>query len=219
VIVDEAIAGLIATNDSPTLLGNATTLTATLTAGSNVSYTWNLGDGKLRRGAVVAHAYPSTGTFTATATAENSVSVATITTTVTSVCTNVQSVSITGPTTALSGTAIILYAVYLPADATGVILGWDNGTVGASASYTWTEVGVYTVVVTAAAACGDPVTATYPVTVTNVCTAVESVNIAGPTSVPSGTAVTLHASYTPADATGVALLWDNGTPGPSAEYT
>jgi subtilisin-like proprotein convertase family protein len=77
VIVDEAIAGLSAANDSPTFLGNATTLTATLTAGSNVSYTWNLGDGELRRGAVVAHAYPSAGTYTATVTAENSVSVLT----------------------------------------------------------------------------------------------------------------------------------------------
>jgi hypothetical protein len=226
VIVDQAIAGLSATNDSPTLLGSATRLTATITAGSNVSYTWTLGDGALRRGAVVAHTYPSTETYTATVVAENSVSVFTATTIVTSVCTDVQSVSITGPTSALSGTAITLYAFYLPDDATNVVLAWNNsaagasanGTVGVSATYTWTEVGAQTAVVTAAAPCGDPITATHPVTVTDVCTEVESVSITGPTSVPSGTAVTLHASYLPADATGVALAWDNGTPGPSAAY-
>jgi hypothetical protein len=127
-------------------------------------------------------------------------------------------VSITGPTSALSGTAITLYAFYLPAGATNVALAWNNGAVGASAAYTWTELGVRTVVVTATAPCGDPVTATHPVTVTDICTEVESVGIIGPTSVPSGTAVTLHASYLPADATGVALAWDNGTPGPSAAY-
>jgi hypothetical protein len=218
VVVDEAIAGLSAANDSPTVLGNVTTLTATLTAGSNVSYTWNLGDGELRRGMVVAHAYPSTGTYTATVTAENSVSVFTATTIVTSVCTDVQSVSITGPTTALSGTAITLYAFYLPDDATGVTLAWDNGTIGASAAYTWTELGVRTIVVTATAPCGDSVTATHSVTVTTDCTPVSSVSIDGPTRVPSGTAVTLSASYLPADATGVALLWNNGTTGPNAEY-
>jgi|GEM_PF-861398 len=143
---------------------------------------------------------------------------ATHTVTVTSVCTEVQSVSISGPTTALSGTAITLHAAYTPTDATGVALLWDNGAVGASAEYVWTSPGVYTAVVTATGACGTPVTATHTVTVTEVCTEVQSVSISGPTTALSGTAITLHAVYTPTDATGVALLWDNGVVGESAEY-
>jgi heme exporter protein D len=133
-------------------------------------------------------------------------------------CTPVQTVSIDGPTTALSGTAITLYASYTPADATGAALTWDNGTVGSSAQYVWSEVGVHTVVVTATGACGAPVTATYAVTVTSMCTPVQAVNVDGPTSALIGTAITLYASYLPMDATGATLLWDNGTVGEQAEY-
>ncbi len=38
VVVQEAVADLVATNDSPTILGGTTTLTATLTAGTDVTY-------------------------------------------------------------------------------------------------------------------------------------------------------------------------------------
>jgi PKD repeat protein len=86
VIVDEAITGLSAVNDSPTLLGNETTLTATITAGSNVVYGWDFGDesgvvsGTL---AVVTHTYAVYGSYNVVVTATNSVSVLTTTTTVT----------------------------------------------------------------------------------------------------------------------------------------
>jgi hypothetical protein len=82
-ITDVPIAGLVATNDSPTVLGQATTLMATITDGSNVVYTWAFGDGDPGSGAVVAHTYPTTGTYTAVVTASNSVSVVPATTTVT----------------------------------------------------------------------------------------------------------------------------------------
>jgi len=94
---EQAIAGLVATNDSPTLLGDLTTLTATITAGSNVSYTWSFGDDTTGSGAVVTHTYPAVGVYTAVVTASNSVSVLTATTTVT--------VSPTGP---------VEHYVYLP---------------------------------------------------------------------------------------------------------
>ena len=77
------ITGLAATNDSPTPLGQATTLTATVIAGSNVTYTWAFGDGVTGSGAVVTHTYTDTGSYTAVITAGNSVSVLTATTTVT----------------------------------------------------------------------------------------------------------------------------------------
>jgi len=82
-ITDALIEGLVANNDSPTVLGQVTTLTATITRGSNVAYTWALGDGDTGSGAVVAHTYPATGTYTAVVTASNSVNVVPATTTVT----------------------------------------------------------------------------------------------------------------------------------------
>jgi RHS repeat-associated protein len=80
---DVAIAGLSAVNDSPTELGQATTLTATVTAGTHVTYTWAFGDQQLDRGAVVTHTYAATGAYTAIVTASNLASVVTATTRVT----------------------------------------------------------------------------------------------------------------------------------------
>ena len=82
-ITDVPITGLTATNDSPTELGNVTTLTATVTAGSNVAYGWTFGDGETGSGAIVTHTYPVTGVYTAVVTASNSASVLTATTSVT----------------------------------------------------------------------------------------------------------------------------------------
>jgi YD repeat-containing protein len=61
------IQGLSATNDSPTALGLTTTLTATVTAGSNVTYTWAFGDDQTGQGAVVTASNPM-GVVTATTT-------------------------------------------------------------------------------------------------------------------------------------------------------
>jgi len=85
VLVDEPISGLTVSDDGPTTPGDATIFTATITAGSNVSYTWEFGDNSFpmaRRGPVVFHTYATTGTYTATVTAYNAVSVVTATTTV-----------------------------------------------------------------------------------------------------------------------------------------
>jgi YD repeat-containing protein len=80
---EESIAGLAVPNDSPTVLGDGTTLTATVTSGTHVSYTWAFGDGDTSSGAVVTHTYPSATTYTPIVTASNSVSVLTATTQVT----------------------------------------------------------------------------------------------------------------------------------------
>jgi PKD repeat protein len=71
-ITEVPIEGLSAVNDSPTILGNMTTLTATVIAGSNVIYTWDFGDGSTGSGMVVMHTYTETGVYTATVTATNS---------------------------------------------------------------------------------------------------------------------------------------------------
>jgi PKD repeat protein len=84
VLVEEAVAGLEATSDSPTALGQPTTFTATVLSGTNVAFTWTFGDGSppLARpsslvdgpSSAVTHTYAAPGTYTATVTASNAVS-------------------------------------------------------------------------------------------------------------------------------------------------
>src|SRR5690606_22695881 len=76
------ISGLIAANDSPTVLNNSTTLSATITTGDHVAFTWAFGDGQYGCGARPAHVYPTIGSYTAIVTASNSFSSQTMTTTV-----------------------------------------------------------------------------------------------------------------------------------------
>ena len=83
-INDAPITGLSATDDSPTPLGRSTTLTASLVAGSDVIYQWDLGDGNaIVSGNPVTHTYGVAGTFTAIVTATNNLSSMTATTQVT----------------------------------------------------------------------------------------------------------------------------------------
>jgi uncharacterized repeat protein (TIGR01451 family) len=106
VIIDEPITGLVASNDSPTLLGQATTLTATISSGSTVTYTWALGDGQSGSGAVISHTYPATGVYTAVVTATNSVSLITVTVPVTITGDGILSISKSGPSLVLPGEPI-----------------------------------------------------------------------------------------------------------------
>jgi PKD repeat protein len=70
----QVTAPLVAYNDSPTVLGATTHLTAVLGSGTNVSVTWDLGDGTTGVGFTQAYQYPEAGTYTATVTVENAVS-------------------------------------------------------------------------------------------------------------------------------------------------
>jgi hypothetical protein len=80
VTVEEAIAGLAAWSDSPTPLGQPTQVTATIAAGTHVSFTWAFGDGDAGNGAAVSHTYPAAGAYMAVVTAANPVGVVTATT-------------------------------------------------------------------------------------------------------------------------------------------
>ncbi|MCB0166085.1 MAG: PKD domain-containing protein, partial [Anaerolineae bacterium] len=82
-IEDEPIGGLTAINDSPTNLNQTTTLTASITAGTAVSYTWAFGDGAVAQGQVVSHTYAAAGVYTATVTATNTLTPQLTTTAVT----------------------------------------------------------------------------------------------------------------------------------------
>jgi uncharacterized repeat protein (TIGR01451 family) len=74
VAAEEAISGLIAFNDGPTPLGMTTTFTAVINSGTNVTYTWDFGDGSMATGPIANHVYASAGTYMVTVTAVNSVS-------------------------------------------------------------------------------------------------------------------------------------------------
>ncbi len=65
------ITGLTVVNDSPTPQGGTTILSAAVTSGSSVNYTWDLGDGTVANGPSVTHIYPMAGVFTAVVTASN----------------------------------------------------------------------------------------------------------------------------------------------------
>jgi uncharacterized repeat protein (TIGR01451 family) len=70
---DVPIAGLAAQNSSPTRLDDTTFFTATITAGTNITYVWNFGDGSpTTNGATASHTYAVSGTYTAIVTATNS---------------------------------------------------------------------------------------------------------------------------------------------------
>lgn len=83
VTITASIEGLSAVNDSPTELGQPTTLTATVNSGTEVSYAWAFGDGETGSGAVVTHTYPTAGRYTTVVTATDGLSLLTTTSRVT----------------------------------------------------------------------------------------------------------------------------------------
>jgi hypothetical protein len=74
VIAVQPVSGLTALNSSPTVLGQVAAFTATMSAGSDLSYAWDFGDGTTGSGAKTQHTYQAVGIYTATVTASNLVS-------------------------------------------------------------------------------------------------------------------------------------------------
>jgi uncharacterized repeat protein (TIGR01451 family) len=66
------VEGLEAFNDSPTVVGDPTFLTATVTGGSDVVYEWDFGDDSTGVGSLISHTYKTLGIHTAVVTASNS---------------------------------------------------------------------------------------------------------------------------------------------------
>jgi uncharacterized repeat protein (TIGR01451 family) len=113
---DSPISGLVATNDSPTLWGQTTTFTATLTEGTSVDYTWDFGDGdsplhlhldQATTGNVISHTYTLTGIYTATVTATNSQGTFTATTSVHIVTPDLELIKAVSDDVAIAGSSII----------------------------------------------------------------------------------------------------------------
>jgi PKD repeat protein len=161
VTVDEAVSGLTADNDGPTPLGSPTTLSAAVTAGSNVVYTWSFGDGSNGSGASPGHSYPAAGIYTATVTAQNSVGMETAETVV------VVEETISGLTASNDGPTALGSPTTLMASVTAgsnVVYSWDfgdgGGGSGPSVTHTYAEPGMYTAVVTATNILGSQVAVT-----------------------------------------------------------
>ncbi len=124
-VLDTPIAGLAASNDSPTLLGNATNFTATTGAGTSVAYAWDFGDGNSGSGANPTHSYAAPGSYTAVVTATNNVGSAATTTGVTVVSPDVGISKSSEPALVWPGTVVTYTVAYSnagTAPATGVVI-------------------------------------------------------------------------------------------------
>jgi CSLREA domain-containing protein len=150
-IADVPISGLVVFNDSPTLLGNATTLSATVTSGSNIIYSWDFGDGETGGGAVVMHTYPAVDLYTATVTATNSANLLTATTLVTISDVPISGLSASNDSPTLLGSLTTMSATVTAGS--NIIYSWDFGDggtgTGGVVTHTYPSVGVFTAIVTA----------------------------------------------------------------------
>ena len=70
-VMDVPIQGLTAVHTTSGYSNDPVTFAASITAGTGVSYEWDLGDGSLAAGSFVEHTYTTPGIYTATVTASN----------------------------------------------------------------------------------------------------------------------------------------------------
>jgi PKD repeat protein len=139
-------------------LGQATHLSASVTGGSNVSYSWTFGDGSSGSGAAPAHTYPAAGTFTATVTAANPVGSQVASTVVIIEEPPAADDPITGLSVSNDGPTDLNNPITLTASVTGgtnINYDWNLGDGsfisddGAVISHTYSTSGTFTVLVTA----------------------------------------------------------------------
>ncbi len=198
-------------------LSTTGTYTATyepLTATLPITLSWDNGT----LGPTAAYSWTQPGRYTIAVTATHLCTQTSESRVVEVPCPLLEAVTMAGPETLLAGERGIYSATYAPLTTTlPVTLTWDNGTVGPTAVYSWTQPGLYTVVVTATNGCHS-VSETRSVQV--VCQPVESVTVSGPDRLPPGETGTFTAAYAPLTATlPITLSWDNGTVGSTAVYS
>lgn len=147
---DVRIAGLQATNDGPTALGETTTLSAAVAAGTNITYTWAFGDGGIGSGATATHTYAGVGSYTATVTASNSIGEVAATTQITIEEAVVGLSAINDGPTAFGNNTILSATI---AAGRNVAYAWafgdgESGS-GAVTTHMYPSPGLYTAIVTA----------------------------------------------------------------------
>jgi hypothetical protein len=150
-LTPEPITDLVASNDSPTELGDPTTLSATVAAGSSVTYMWAFGDGAASTGELVTHTYPATGTYTAIVTASNSISMLTATTVVTVTDVPIAGLHATSDSPTALGTPTTLTATVEAGSNIFYVWAFGDGNTGTGEviTYTYPATGTYTAIVTA----------------------------------------------------------------------
>jgi PKD repeat protein len=147
---NDTISGLVAANDSPKLVSEPVSFTASVTEGTGISYTWDFGDGNSGTGITTTHAYTAAGVYTATVVASNTTDIVSTTTSVTILeailglaATNDSPKEINAP---VSFTASVT-------SGTSISYTWDfgdgsNGT-GITTTHAYTAPGLYTATVLA----------------------------------------------------------------------
>ena len=149
-----------ATNSGPTVIGQVTTLTATVnvTDTSGLTFAWILGDGQAARGSVVRYTYPRTGEFEAWVIVSDGTNVVSARTRVTIV---VEPTPAYWPPTGLQAGSNAPQEAGIPIQfwatverGTAVVYTWDFGDgsplqTGATVSHIYAEVKSYTVTVVA----------------------------------------------------------------------
>jgi len=147
---DVAITGLVA-GGAGAQLGSLAAFTTSIASGTNVSYSWNFGDGHTSSGSTVSHLYAVVGTYTAVVTAANSVTTQTALAPV-----QIVDIPITGLSaqnnspTLLTGTTTLSATVN---SGTNVSFTWAFGdgqaASGSTVNHQYVSPGAYTAVVTA----------------------------------------------------------------------
>jgi PKD repeat protein len=131
--------------------GTYQALVQPITASLPITLAWD--NGTIGPNAV--YSWTATGTYTLSVTATNDCSEALGTFSVTVFCHPVTGVDVNGPLSLFVGRAGTYQATVQPITATSPItITWDNGTVGPTATYSWTMTGTYTLTITATNACG-----------------------------------------------------------------
>lgn len=135
-------------------------------------------------------------------------------------CVGVATATVAGPETLPLGQVGIFTATVAPANATAPItLTWSNGQTGPAASYSWSELGPQTVVVTATN-CGGAALVTGSLDVDVFCIDLLNLTVAGPEALLVGEAGVYTVTLAPPDASEpVDLLWSNGLTGTTAVYS
>ncbi|NUM48525.1 MAG: PKD domain-containing protein, partial [Anaerolineales bacterium] len=209
---DETITNPHITTDSPTALGHATTFTVTVETGSNITYTWNFGDGHPivhTSMKVISHTYPSTGVFTAVVTSTNLINHVTTSTQVT-VAHKPEGLLVMNDSPTPLGEPTTFTATVITG--TGITFIWDFGTlkvpnlsITTTASYTYLALGTYTATVTALNSVGSA-SASTQVTIVDEAISGLSVRNDSPTAPNEDTTFTV----TIATGTNVSYAWNFG---------
>jgi PKD repeat protein len=201
------ISNLQATNSSPTQLGQPTVLSATVAAGTNITYQWRFGDEQGGGGAVVAHTYPQVGAYVAVVTATNSLGSVTATTPVIITDVPISGLRVMNSSPTQLGRTTVFSAT--TAVGTNVVYQWrfgdGQGGNGTAPTHTYAAVGPYTAIVTATNSLGT-VTATTPVTITDVPISGAGAVNSSPTQLGNATLFTATIS----SGTGVSYTWNYG---------